>query len=42
MELIIYKNNIKEQKLYNYNNILKEKDGLYTLMYIIKKLSLIY
>lgn len=40
MELIIYKNNIEEQKLYNYNNILKERDGLYTLIYIIKNLSL--
>ena len=38
MELIIYKNNIKEQTLYK--NILKERDELYTLMYIIKKISL--
>lgn len=38
MELIIYKNNIKEQTLYK--NILKERDELYTLMYIIKKKSL--
>lgn len=38
MELIIYKNNIKNQTLCK--NILKERDELYTLMYIIKKISL--